>query len=111
MLASAVPPPVRVFLANHNSYNLDLKFISDYILAEQKIGRYSKGYHPKDLERIIGLFCMAPLGLTPKPHTDTFHLIEDLSYPRTTPSFPASTPASIPTTFPPHGAHSTRPLP
>ena len=89
MLASAVPPPVRVFFANHNSSNLDPKFISDYILAEQKIGRYSEGYHPKDLERIIGPFYTAPLGLTPKPHTDTFRLIEDLSYPRNDPLIPS----------------------
>ena len=89
MLASAVPPPVRVFFANHNSSNLDPKFISDYILAEQKIGRYSKGYHPKDLERIIGPFCTAPLRLTPKPHTDTFRLIEDLSYPWNDPLIPS----------------------
>jgi hypothetical protein len=89
MSASEDPFPVRAFFANHGSSSLDPDFISDYIQAEQKVGRYSQGYLPEDLERIIGPFCTAPLGLTPKPHTDTFCLIEDLSFPRNDPLIPS----------------------
>ena len=37
----------------------------------------------------IGPFCTSPLGLAPKPHTDTFCLIEDLSYPWGNPLLPS----------------------
>jgi hypothetical protein len=89
MSASVAPYPIPAFFANHNSSSLDPKFISDYILAEQRIGRYSEGFLPEELERIIGSFQTAPLGLTPKPHTDTFRLIEDLSFPRDDPLIPS----------------------
>ena len=89
MLAFAAPFHAHAFFANHNSSNLDPKFMSNYILAEQKVGRYSEGFHPKELERIIGPFCTAPLGLTLKPHTNTFRLIEDLSFPQNDPLIPS----------------------
>lgn len=51
--------------------------------------RYSRGYSPEELEKDIGFFRTAPLGLVPKPHTNTFRLIQDLSYPRDDPLNPS----------------------
>lgn len=67
---------------NHSSSGLDRSFISSYIASEQLSGRYSRGYLPSDLEDIIGPFRTSPLGLVPKPHSDKFRLVQDLSYPR-----------------------------
>lgn len=67
---------------NHASSALDESFIDSYIAEEQAAGRYSTGFKPTDLERIIGPFRTAPLGLVPKPHSTKFRLLQDLSYPR-----------------------------
>lgn len=67
---------------NHASSALDAPFIDSYIAEEQAAGRYSVGFEPTDLERIIGPFRTAPLGLVPKPHSTKFRLVQDLSYPR-----------------------------
>ena len=77
---------VCIYFANHASSQLDPDFITLYIAEEQAIGRYSAAFHPEDLERLIGPFCTSPLGLVPKPHTDTFRMIQDMSYPRNHPS-------------------------
>ena len=85
MLASEAPPLIRTYFDNHNSVTLDPQFISDYIRDEQAIGRYSEAFSPEELFQTIGPFRTAPLGLTPKPHTNTFRMIEDLSFPRDNP--------------------------
>ena len=77
---------VRIYFANHNSTLLDPDFITSYITSEQVAGRYSHPFHPEELERLIGPFRTSPLGLTPKPHTDTFRMIQDMSYPRNNPT-------------------------
>ena len=59
------------------------------ITSEQAAGRYSRAFLPEELLKAIGPFRTSPLGLAPKPHTDTFRLIEDLSYPRGNPLLPS----------------------
>ncbi|KAI0073628.1 hypothetical protein K474DRAFT_1582326, partial [Panus rudis PR-1116 ss-1] len=54
-------------------------FIDSYIASEQAAGRYSEGFDPSALEAIIGPFRTSPLGLVPKPHSDKFRLIQDMS--------------------------------
>ena len=77
---------VRIYFANHASSQIDPDFITLYIAEEQAIGRYSAAFRREDLERLIGPFRTSPLGLVPKPHTDTFRMIQDMSYPRNHPS-------------------------
>ena len=66
---------------NHASSLLDTQFIDSYILEEQAAGRYSHPFLPAELESVIGPFRTLPLGLVPKPHSDKYRLIQDLSYP------------------------------
>ena len=75
-----------IYFANHALSQLDPDFITSYIAEEQAIGHYSAAFHLVDLEWLIGLFHTSPLGLIPKPHTDTFWMIQDMSYPRNHPS-------------------------
>ena len=82
ILESESSSHVRTYFDNHSSSQLDPEFISSYIADEQAIGRYSKAFHPEELERIIGPFHTSPLGLVLKPHTNTFQMIQDMSYPR-----------------------------
>ena len=89
ILESESSSHVRTYFDNHSSSQLDPEFISSYIADEQAIGRYSKGFHPEELERIIGPFRTSPLGLVPKPHTDMFRMIQDMSYPRNSPTIPS----------------------
>lgn len=56
---------------------------------KQAAGCYSIGYSPTDLECIIGPFRTSPLGLVPKPHSNKFHIVQDLSYPCNDPSIHA----------------------
>jgi len=70
---------------NHSSCNLDPSFIDRYIISEQAADRYSPPYEPSELESIIGPFRTSPLGLVPKPHSDSFRMIQDLSFPRNDP--------------------------
>jgi hypothetical protein len=76
----------RIYFANHSSSQLDPDFISSYIIDEQAAGRYSEAFRPEDLEKLIGPFRTSPLGLVPKPHTDIFRMIQDMSYPRNNPN-------------------------
>ena len=71
----------HTFFDNHSSSQLDPDFITKYIASEQIVGRYSDAFLPEDLEELIGLFHTSPLGLVPKPHSDTFRMIQDMSYP------------------------------
>src|SRR5438477_9866829 len=80
MLVSIVYHLHCIYFTNHNSTCLDPEFISEYIKSVQEAGRYSEGFDPDTLFHLIGPFWTAPLGLTPKPHSDAFHLIEDLSF-------------------------------
>ncbi|KAF5366868.1 hypothetical protein D9757_011918 [Collybiopsis confluens] len=58
------------------------EFISSYIAGEQAAGRFSRAYTPNDLEALIGPFRTSPLGLVPKPGSNSFRLVQDMSYPR-----------------------------
>jgi len=82
MLESESRSHARTYFVNHSSCQLDPDFISAYIADEQAAGHYSDSFHPDDLERLIGPFRMSPLGLVPKPHTDIYRIIQDMSYPR-----------------------------
>lgn len=75
-------PEKSYVFENHRSALLDESFINAYIASEQLAGRYSEGFNPDDLEGIIGYFRTSPLGLVPKPNSDSFRLVQDLSYPR-----------------------------
>lgn len=54
--------------------------------SEQAAGRYSQPYTPSELEALIGPFRTSPIGLTPKPNSSKFRLIQDLSFPRNHPT-------------------------
>jgi hypothetical protein len=81
MLESEISYLTHTYFANHNSCQLNPDFITSYIADEQAIGHYSDAFTPEDLEKLIGFFRTSPLGLVPKPHTDTFHMIQDMSFP------------------------------
>ena len=81
MLESVSSYRKRIFFTNHTSSQLDPEFISTYIAEEQTAGRYSEGFTQKALERLIGPFRTSPLGSVPKPHSDTFRMIQDMSFP------------------------------
>jgi hypothetical protein len=72
MLESESSSHVRIYFENHSSSQLDPNFITSYIAGEQAAGCYSDAIHLEDLEQLIGPFRTSPLGLVPKPHTDTF---------------------------------------
>ena len=74
----------RTFFNNQSSSQLDPDFITKCIASEQIAGHYSDAFLPEDLEELIGPFRTSPLGLVPKPHSDTFRMIQDMSYPRHT---------------------------
>ena len=74
------------FFANHSTCRQAPEFISEYIASEQRAGRYSRAYSPDELEKVIGPFWTSPLGLVPKPHSNKFRMIQDLSYPRNEPN-------------------------
>lgn len=76
------PVTQTLIFPNHASSQLDESFIDSYIAEEHAAGRYSIPFTPSELESVIGCFRTAPLGLVPKPHSDKFRLIQDLSYPR-----------------------------
>lgn len=75
--------PVRTSGGRWLTVAQDPLFIDSYILQEQAAGRLSEGFEPMQLQKQIGNFRTAPLGLTPKPGSDEFRMIEDLSFPRT----------------------------
>ena len=85
MLESESSSHARIYFANHSSSQLDPDFITSYIASEQAADHYSQAFHPEDLERLIGPFRTSALGLVPKPHTDTFRMIQDMSYPQNSP--------------------------
>ncbi|KZT17914.1 hypothetical protein NEOLEDRAFT_1020187, partial [Neolentinus lepideus HHB14362 ss-1] len=62
---------------NHKSSELDTDFIDEYIAGEVAAGRYSEGFEPAELERLIGPFQTSPLGLVPKPGTSKLRLVQD----------------------------------
>lgn len=86
MLESESGRPAPTYFSNHASSRLDAPFISSYILGERAAGRYSEPFEPFELEAAIGPFRTSPLGLVPKPHTDIFRMIQDMSFPRNDPT-------------------------
>ena len=80
MSESASSSYKHIFFNNHSSSQLDPNFISMYIESEQTTGHYSEAFLPEDLESLIGPFRTSPL--VPKPHSDTFQMIQDMSYPQ-----------------------------
>ena len=89
MLESESSSHVCMYFNNHSSSQLDPDFITAYIFGEQEAGCYSEAFQPEDLEQLIGPFCTSPLGLVPKPHTDTFRMIQDMSFPQNNPNIPS----------------------
>jgi hypothetical protein len=76
---------VHIYFNNHSSLQLDPDFIFSYIADEQAVGHYSEAFRPTNLKQLIRHFCPFPLGLVPKPHTDIFQMIQDMSYPQNNP--------------------------
>ena len=79
-LVSRPSPPIPSYFDNHSSSSIDPDFISTYIAGEEASGRYSRAFAPEELEAIIGPFRTSPIGLTPKPNSDKFRMIQDLSF-------------------------------
>lgn len=82
MLGCESYPSRPSYFENHTSALLDPEFISSYIAGEQLAGRYSQPFEPAELEAVIGPFRTSPLGLVPKPHTNIYRMIQDMSFPR-----------------------------
>ena len=82
MLESKSHHFIPISFENHHSSHLDPTFINKYIAQEQAAGHYSQAFLPKTLEALIGPFHTLPLGLVPKPHSDSLWLIQDMSFPR-----------------------------
>ncbi|KAG1872300.1 hypothetical protein DFJ58DRAFT_652246 [Suillus subalutaceus] len=73
-------PKLHIYFENHTSSQLNSSFIDFYIISEQAAGHYSQGFDPHELKQIIGPFLSSPLSLVPKPHSNKFCLVQDLSY-------------------------------
>lgn len=67
---------------NHASALRNPQVIINHIQLELSLGRYSGPYFPFQLQKLIGHFRTAPLGVVPKSQTDKFRIIQDLSFPR-----------------------------
>jgi len=74
--------PPLLYFDNHRSALDHPHIIDAYIASKQSAGRYSSGFTPSELEALIGPFCTSPLGVIPKPNSNKFHIIQDLSFPR-----------------------------
>ncbi|KAG1765079.1 hypothetical protein EDD22DRAFT_775346, partial [Suillus occidentalis] len=61
MLALLNPLLKLIYFDNHTSSLLNPSVIDSYIISEQEAGRYSVGFRPSDLERLIGPFRSSPL--------------------------------------------------
>jgi hypothetical protein len=48
-------------------------------------GRYLQGFLSSELEQQIGPFRTSPVGLVPKPNSNKFRMIQDLSFPQNDP--------------------------
>lgn len=84
-MGACAPLERTLLFRNHSSINQNPEFINQYIADEQAAGRYSRAFDTDELETLIGPFRTSPLGLVPKPHSDKFRMIQDLSYPRNDP--------------------------
>lgn len=80
MLESVSSFHAHTYFTNHNSCQLDPNFISAYFANEQAASCYSEPFHPDDLKCLIGSCHKSPLGLVPKPHTNIYRMIQDMSY-------------------------------
>src|SRR6266481_1413642 len=82
MLESQSHRSTHTLFNNHCSSSLDPSFIDRYIADKQATGCYSEGFQPDTLESIIGPFRTSPLGLVPKPNSDSLRLVQDMSFPQ-----------------------------
>lgn len=71
---------------NHSSALIFAQQVSQHISTELKVGRYSGPFSFTQLIRLIGHFKTAPFGVVPKPHSNSYRVIRDLSYPRNNPT-------------------------
>jgi hypothetical protein len=89
MLRFTASPPIHILFENHTSSRLDPEFISNGILSEQAAGCYATGFQPEALEAVIGPFQTSPMGLIPKPHSDSLRLVQDMLFPWNDPLTPS----------------------
>lgn len=74
---------------NHASALSNPAVIEAHIQKEVSEGRYSGPFSASKLESLIGYFRTSPLGIVPKPGSDEFRIVQDLSYPRDDPQQPS----------------------
>lgn len=72
---------------NHSSAINDPEIVSAHISNELLLKRYSGPFSAAQLSSLIGPFRTAPLGVVPKPNSNKFRIIQDLSFPRDDPHF------------------------
>lgn len=71
---------------NHSSALVNPHIVSQHIANELQLHRYSGPFQVSQLLTLIGPFRTAPLGVVPKPNSDKFRVIQDLSFPRNDPA-------------------------
>lgn len=76
------------YIPKNHSSSLNMPMIvKQHISIELEKGRYSGPFSESQLSSLIGPFRTAPLGVVPKPNSDKFRIIQDLSFPRDDPDF------------------------
>lgn len=71
---------------NHNSALNAPQVVQQHIENELQLNRYSGPFSVPQLLTLIGPFRTAPLGVVPKPNSDKYRVIQDLSFPRNNPT-------------------------
>ncbi|CAE7229144.1 unnamed protein product [Rhizoctonia solani] len=67
---------------NHKSSLDNAGIVTEAINKELSAGRYSGPFSPKHLERLIGPFRSAPLGVIAKSKPGEFRIVQDFSFPK-----------------------------
>lgn len=83
-VSSSISAPI--IPQNHSSALVNPHIVSQHIANELQLHRYSGPFQVSQLLTLIGPFRTAPLGVVPKPNSDKFRVIQDLSFPRNDPA-------------------------
>lgn len=83
-VSSSISAPI--IPQNHSSALVNPHIVSQHIANELQLHRYSGPFQVSQLLTLIGPFRTAPLGVVPKPNSDKFCVIQDLSFPRNDPA-------------------------
>ncbi|KAB5589206.1 hypothetical protein CTheo_7349 [Ceratobasidium theobromae] len=85
-LGAGPPPPTPFTPLNHRSARDCPEAVRSHIQAELDAGRYSGPFDKDTLFSLIGSFRSSPLGVVPKSTPGEFRIIQDLSFPRDSPT-------------------------